>query len=232
MIVNFTDKSWNMKKELKKSIHEAVTKLRNLSFILKTNLLEKTEENNKMQNEVKQLKDTLEKWKSTSSVRQVLPSLTSSSGLTSRGTAVSAPPIGSKKKLFSEVLCGKNEEQHKLTVKPKDNWLTEEFKKLLKSKIDPVNMKIGIRTFKSLKNGNVLIEADSKEEIEILNSQIHDKCSDQLEINVQKRRYPRLIIYNVPDAVTPENAEDIILAQNPDRKLQEGDIQTKFIFKT
>ena len=30
----------------------------------------------------------------------------------------------------------------------------------------------------------------------------------------------------------PENAEDIILAQNPDLNLQEGDIQTKFAFKT
>jgi len=39
-------------------------------------------------------------------------------------------------------------------------------------------MKIGIRTFKSLKNDNVLIETDSKEETEILNSQIHDKCGD------------------------------------------------------
>jgi hypothetical protein len=32
--------------------------------------------------------------------------------------------------------------------------------------------------------------------------------------------------------VTSENAEDIILAQNPDMKLQEGDIHTKFTFKT
>jgi hypothetical protein len=32
--------------------------------------------------------------------------------------------------------------------------------------------------------------------------------------------------------VTPENGEDIILAQNPDLKLQKGDIQSKFIFKT
>jgi len=32
--------------------------------------------------------------------------------------------------------------------------------------------------------------------------------------------------------VIPENAEDIILAQNPDLNLQEGDIQTKFAFKT
>jgi hypothetical protein len=36
----------------------------------------------------------------------------------------------------------------------------------------------------------------------------------------------------VSDAVTTENAEDIILAQNPGLNLQEGDIQTTFTFKT
>ena len=63
-IVNTTDKSENIKKELNKSIHEAVSNTRNLIFILKHNLLERTEENNHMRNEVKQLKDTLEAWKS------------------------------------------------------------------------------------------------------------------------------------------------------------------------
>ena len=42
-------------------------------------------------------------------------------------------------------------------------------------------MKTGIRTFKSLKNGNVLIEADSKKEIERLHSQIRDKCGNQIQ---------------------------------------------------
>jgi len=110
-------------------------------------------------------------------------------------------------------------------VKSNDNKTVEEIKKLLRTKIYPVNMKIGIRTFKNLKNRNVLIEADSKELIETLNTQIRDKCGDQLEVKIQNRRNPRLIIYNVPDAVTPEKAEDIILAQNPDLELQEGDIQ-------
>jgi hypothetical protein len=32
--------------------------------------------------------------------------------------------------------------------------------------------------------------------------------------------------------VTPENADDITLTQNPKLKLQEGDIHTKFAFKT
>jgi hypothetical protein len=100
----------------------------------------------------------------------ILPFVTSRSGLTSRGTADTAPPIGAKKKKFSEVLSGKYEERHKLTVKSRENQSTEKIKKLLKTKIDPVNIKIGIRTFKSLKNGNVLIEADSKEETERLQS--------------------------------------------------------------
>jgi len=50
-------------------------------------------------------------------------------------------------------------------VKPNDNKTAEEIKKLLRTKMDTVNMKIGIRTFKSLKNGNVLIETDSTQEI-------------------------------------------------------------------
>jgi hypothetical protein len=122
--------------------------------------------------------------------------------------------------------------RQKLNVKCKENQSTEEIEKLLKTKIDPVNMKIGIKEFKSLRNGNVLIESDSKEEIERLDSQIRDKCGNQIETYIQKRRNSTLIIYNVPEAVTPENAENIILAQNSDLKLQEGDIQSKFIFKS
>jgi len=62
LIVNLTDKSGNIKKELKKSVHEAVSNLRNLIFALKSNLLEKTEENKRTQNEVNLLKDALQKW--------------------------------------------------------------------------------------------------------------------------------------------------------------------------
>ena len=140
LIVNTMDKSGNMEKELKNTIYEAVSNLRDLIFILKSNLIEKTEENNQMRNEVKQLKDTLEKWKYTPSVRQVAPSVVSSPGLTSTGTAVTAPPIGGKKKLFSEVLSGKIEARHKLAVKSKQNQSTEEIRRLLKSIIVPVNM--------------------------------------------------------------------------------------------
>jgi len=102
-----------------------------------------------MRNEVKQLKDTLEKWNATPTVSQVAPSVNNSPGPSSSGTADTAPPTGGKTKLFSEVLCGKIEARHKLTIKPTHTQSTGEIKRMIKSKIDPVNMKIGIRTFRS-----------------------------------------------------------------------------------
>ena len=53
-----------------------------------------------------------------------------------------------------------------------------------------------------------------------------------MEISTQKRRNPRVIVYNVPDTLTTENAEATKLAQNSDLKLQEGDFQAKYTFKT
>ena len=150
-IVNQTEKIGNTKKDLKHSLHETVSNLRKLVFILKSNMLEETEESNKTRNEVKQMKATLEKWKSTTSERQAVPSVTSFTVLTSHGTAVSSTPSGGKRKLFSEILSGKNAERNRLTVNPNDKT-AEEIKKLLRTRIDAVNMKIGIRTFKNLRN--------------------------------------------------------------------------------
>jgi len=124
-IVNLTEKKWEIEERPK---HENVSNLRKLVFILKSNLLEKTEESNKRRNEVKQLKAMLEKWKSMTSERQAAPSVTSFTELTSHGTAVSSPSSGGRRKLFSKVLSGKNAERHRLTVKPNDNKTAEEIK--------------------------------------------------------------------------------------------------------
>ena len=92
-------------------------------------------------------------------------------------------------------------------------------------------MKIGIRKFKGLQNGKVPIEADTEEDIEVLQDQITRKCGDKLETHAQKRRKPRMIIFNVPDGITMDNAADIIREQNPELTLINADITTKFITK-
>ena len=65
----------------------------------------------------------------------------------------------------------------------------------MKAKINPTEMKVGINTFKALKDGRILIEADSKEEIERINANITIKCGRELEAKVQELRRPRLVIY-------------------------------------
>jgi hypothetical protein len=147
------------------------------------------------------------------------------------GSKNDTPPSGGQRKQYAEVLAGKNGIRYKLTVKSRDKQTTETVKKIIKSSIDPTQMKIGIRTFKGLQDGKVLIEADTENDIQAIQNQIRDKCGERLETNVQKKRNPRLIIYNVPEEITLENAADIISDQNPELALTKEDITAKFIFK-
>jgi len=69
---------------------------------------------------------------------------------------------------------------------------------------------------KSLRDGRILMETKSKEEI-VLHADITEKCSQLLEVNVQKPRNPKLVVYNIPEEVTIENTEDIITHRTPNR---------------
>ena len=90
---------------------------------------------------------------------------------------------------------------------------------------------MGINTFKSLKHGKVLIETNSKEEIEALGKVINVQCGDKLEANIHKLMNPRLVIINIPEDIPTENLEDTIIAQNPDLHSVKGD-KEKFSYET
>ena len=77
---------------------------------------------------------------------------------------------------YSEALRGeKNLKRFKMTVKSKGNQSPETIKGLLKPKIKPTEIRVGISTLKSLRNGKVLIETNSKDEIEALEKDINTK---------------------------------------------------------
>jgi hypothetical protein len=141
-------------------------------------------------------------------------------------------PGGSGGKLYSEAVAGEKLKSFKLTVKSRDNCTPESIKELLRAKINPTEIKVGINTFKALKNGKVLIETNSKEEIEALEKNINEKCGVDLEANIYTLRKPRLIILNIPEDISITNLEDTLLAQNPDLKLRKGDIVAKFSYET
>ena len=70
---------------------------------------------------------------------------------------------------------------------------------------------MGINTFKSLKNGKVYIETNSKEEIEALLKVIYVKCGDKLEANIHKLRNTRLVIINILEDISTEKLEDTLI---------------------
>jgi hypothetical protein len=114
-----------------------------------------------------------------------------------------APSCGREEKLNSEALGGeKHMKKFKLTVRSKENQSPETIKGILKSTINPTEIKVEINTFKSLKKGKMLIETNSKEEIETLEKDINAKCGGKLEANVHKLRNPRLVILNIPEDIS------------------------------
>ena len=184
-----------------------------------------------MEKQVIEAKAELAARRVTTAVGQVAPSIGDGQGsqrTTLRGVTSGSAP----RKLFSEVVRSEEKERRfKLTVKTKTDLSSDNIRKEIKSKINPTDMRVGICSMKTLRDGRVLIETKSKEEIEKVNAAINEKCSQHLESNVSKLWNPHIIIYNVPEEVSLENAEEVILAQNPEISLKAGDIKPRHIFK-
>ena len=137
----------------------------------------------------------------------------------------------SSRRNYAEIVQGSKMKSFKMTIKSRDAHPPEKIKQILKNKINPGEINVGVNTFKTL-SGGVLIETNSKEEIELLEKEIQVKCGDELDVHVHSLRKPRIVILNVPEDITTENIEDTILRQNPEFNLQKGSIVAKFIYVT
>jgi hypothetical protein len=240
LIVNMTEQSGNMKKGLNQSILETISTLRNLFVKLRVSRDSKTTEISKLEMQVTKMKAELEECSGKYAKEPGTPSLihgpepadtmAKEHGTPSllhcqdpAGTRRVALPGGRGGKLYSEAMGGeKNLKTFKLTVKCKHSQ--ETIKELLQAKINPTEIKVGINTFKPLKSGKVLIETNSKEEIEALGKDKNANCGGDLEANIHTLRKPRLIILNIPDDISTTKLGDTLLAQNPELNLEKGDI--------
>ena len=120
------------------------------------------------------------------------------------------PSHGSNRKLYFSVVATHVETKQELLVRSKVNQTPEMIKKQLKSKVNPTEIKVGITSLKMLRDGRVMIEASSKQEIEDLGSKIEETCGAELEVSIQKRRNPRLVLLSIPEDVTIENVEETL----------------------
>lgn len=231
-LVSVTENSKKLRKDQKDMILRSVSNLRKVFIELQTSLATSNEEKCVLHKKVKEMEAMIQIEKELSS--KATPSLGLFQQLSDSPRDCPTPSGVQRKKLYSETVRPHNfkeEKRFKLIVSTKSDESSDSVKTLLKSKIDPTSINVGIQTFKSLKDGRVLIETRSKEEIEILNDKINNCCGNTLEAKVSKLRNPNLIIYNIPNDINKENATDIIVAQNSELALKEDDIIPKFTFR-
>jgi hypothetical protein len=120
---------------------------------------------------------------------------------------------------------------YQLFVKSKNNESAEYVRIILKSKVNPAQMNVGVRAPKTLKNGRLLIESEKESELDEICKKIDEVCREELESHIPSLRNPRIIVFNVPEDITPENAAQAIVLQNSEFKLSESEILPKFVFE-
>jgi len=233
LIVCTADRSGKMKKELKQTIFDTVSTLRDLFMQLKTSRDSKTQTISDLEGRVASMEAELAASIDTATKVHRETSSSTTQGPVRVNTMAEAPPAGGGRKLFTEILAnGRTAQRFTITVTSKDKQTSETIKEILKTNINPTEIKVGINALKTLRNGKVLIETNTKEELETLDKDINDKCGDRLETHIHKLRHPRLVILNIPDDITTSNIEGTLIAQNPGLNLANGDINAKFTYVT
>jgi len=93
-------------------------------------------------------------------------------------------------KLYSDPFVRREGNKFKLSLRTKGKHTPDDIKRLLKAKINPTEINVGILDLKTLRDGRILIEAGSKKETETLGAKIQESCGEELEIDIQKLRNP------------------------------------------
>jgi len=242
VLINVTNKSGNLRNDLRKDILKAVSDLRKELAKLKCEV----EDKNKL------IVDLEKKAVETNNILNALQAGEGSNGgedhdATSLGWKVNSMDSASAgdwnvavrrtRKSYSDVVADRqgtvpfDKKRFKLFVKSKNNQSVEYTRTLLKSKVDPTQLKVGISALKTLKNGQILVESDNKSDLEEVNKRISEACGGELEGYIPTLKNPRLIVFNVPEDITLENVAQAIVLQNSDLCLNESDIKPKFVFE-
>ena len=207
MLMNVTDASRNLRMDLRQDIVNAVSILRKSFSLLQNELSEKNKELESLHR--------LQPPNALTTRTLTAPSHNCQQkhlGPATESLFVALPPT--QKRNYAAVVGGTQPKSFKLIVKSKNNQSTEYMRTLLKTKVNPVELKVGINSLKNLKNGHLLIESGNKSEAKIICQNINSKCGGELEANISVKRNSRIIIFNTPTEITMENAVEALTTQN------------------
>ncbi|XP_022834814.1 uncharacterized protein LOC111362373 [Spodoptera litura] len=106
-----------------------------------------------------------------------------------------------------------------IAIYPNDKTQTSDATKSLVQKIiSPEEMKLRVRGLKKIRNGGVIISADSKGDIEKLKTS-EKLVSSGLKVEEPTKRRPRIAVIGVPVALTESDVMECIYEQNLSDKL-------------
>jgi hypothetical protein len=121
IIVNTTDQSGNLRKDLKKTIYDTVSTLRNLFHNMKELLDERNRQNKLLEKEATKLNIDLDNRRNTTPKRHPETSNVSRQEPPRTDTRQVLPPHGSSRKLYSSVVAGQVETKHKVLIRSRAN---------------------------------------------------------------------------------------------------------------
>lgn len=101
-----------------------------------------------------------------------------------------------------------------LIIKPKNVQRSSKTKDDLLKTVNPVNMNIGIRSMKTVKNGSVIVKCTSREKVEVLKKAVTETLKDAYEVDVTKLRNPRIKIANYEGHKNAKELEECLRKQN------------------
>ena len=118
-----------------------------------------------LESEVKKAKAELQGRRDANLSAREPPSRDGTGKLPAAGTKQVLPSPGGARKLYSEVTSESMDKRYKIMVKSKSDLSPETtITSTLKTKINPTEMKVGITSLKTLRDGRVLIEVGSADE--------------------------------------------------------------------
>jgi predicted acyl esterase len=187
VIVNAVNLIKHVKSELKKTILESVSTLRNKIHALQKDRADKSARNIESQTEVDDAKREIQAYKDARSTISVAPSIERKKKPEATVSDAQRQPSDRNTKLYSKIVADReNNRKFRITIRSKESHTPEHMKKLPKTKINPIEVKAGISAFKTLKDGRILIEVGSKEERKRISNRITEKCGKELEAKIQE----------------------------------------------
>lgn len=104
--------------------------------------------------------------------------------------------------------------EHGLIV-DSENCSSDDIKKIIKLKVNPIEAKLGIRDFKNIGVNKVLIKCCSEDDRNRLQSELKEK-SPEFKISLPKGKNPTVLVKNVPNDILNEDLLKVIFDQNPE----------------